>query len=227
MKITKDTIMCASFAKEAGNFGALVHNTAARYHYLSFVYKPFSVDSIADAIKAMRLLKFRGAGITMPFKTEVLQYIDEQTPEVSEIGSANTILNEGGKLIAYNTDWVAASKMLKDKMTKELSLVILGRGGYAKAVGYAAKKLGYKPTFINRTDALWQVLGLLKNKLIYNCTPAKVQINDNSNVLIDSSIDTETGKQLALWQAGEQFVLYTGKSFPIDWITSNSSGIIL
>jgi shikimate 5-dehydrogenase len=227
MRVDRDTMVCVSFAKEAGKFGAAVHNLAAAYHHLNFIYKPFSVDDIEAAVKAMRLLKFRGAGVTMPFKIEVLKYVDELSPEVREIGSANTILNEDGRLIAHNTDWLAARKMIFEKMRPGLQVWVLGRGGYAKAVAYAARQLGYEPQFVSRSDATWQVLNAVEGKLIYNCTPARDLLLKNSNVFVDGNVGTETGRCLALWQAKEQFELYTGKMFPMEWVKAELVGIAI
>ena len=48
----------------------------------------------------------------MPFKVEVLNYVDELSKEVKYIGAANTIINNNGHLKAYNTDWVGAYNYL-------------------------------------------------------------------------------------------------------------------
>jgi shikimate 5-dehydrogenase len=200
-----------------------LHNTAAQYHHLNFLYKSFSVDNIEDAIKAMRLLKFRGAGITMPFKVEIIKYLDILTPEAQDINAVNTVLNEDGKLIGYNTDWISATRIIKREIG-DRNVVILGNGGYARAVEYAIKKLGCSYNIIDRK--LWHIIPEIRNQLVFNCTPVENIEIDVSNVFIDCLTSTETGKELAIWQAKEQFQLYTGKEFPVEWIKSKLIGII-
>lgn len=224
MRYTTDMMICCSFAKKAGNVGMALHNTAAQYYYLNFLYKSFSVDNIEDAIKAMRLLKFRGAGITMPFKVEIIKYLDIVTQEAQNINAVNTVLNDNGKLVGYNTDWIAAIKMIKREFGNKDAISILGNGGYARAVEYAINKLGHSYRIIDRK--LWHTISEIKNQLVFNCTPVENIEVDASNVFIDCLTNTETGKELAIWQAKEQFKLYTGKEFPVEWVKSKLIGIV-
>lgn len=213
---TNEMMFCGSFAKQAGSLGMAIHNTAAMYYGLDFLYKSFSVDSIEDAIKAIRTLKMRGAGISMPYKVEVMKYLDECTEEATKIGAVNTVVNENGKLIGHNTDWIAASQVIKKSMWNYDEIAILGNGGYAKAVAYAVEQLGHHYRHLVRYE--WDVIPLQRQKLIFNCTPVEdIQVH-NSVKFIDCSIKTPTGKELAVIQAGEQFKLYTGKEFPLHFL---------
>jgi shikimate 5-dehydrogenase len=202
-------MICGSLSKKAGTFGRRVHTRAASYYKLDFCYYSFSVDDISQAITAIKTLKFRGVGVSMPYKKKVLDCVDVLTPEVRSIGAANTIINEDGKLIAYNTDWLAAKEMLA--LTQQQEVVILGRGGLACAVAFAAQKLDMKYRFIDRTN--WSEIPY--DKLVFNCTPvADLKINN----FIDCLVGTKTGNELALKQAGRQFELYTGEPFPYDLV---------
>ncbi len=217
--VNKDTEIYCSFAKKAGNTGCQMMNSAFYYHGLNKIYKSFSVDNIKDAISAVKTLNIKGFAITMPYKKEVLEFVDEMDYNVEAIGAANTVINENGKLTAYNTDYLAALKYLSYyKYTARGwdSFYILGNGGYALAVQAAAKELDMEFTSITRDNWDWDTVTNLKNSLIYNCTPVE-NINlwvKPSNTFIDCLVTTPTGHKLATMQAGHQFKLYTGLKFP-------------
>tara|TARA_Y100001963_G_scaffold156207_1_gene249235 strand:+ start:743 stop:1384 length:642 start_codon:yes stop_codon:yes gene_type:complete len=209
--INKDTEIYCSFAKEAGNTGCQMMNTAFHYHGLNKIYKSFSIDNIEDAVKSVRTLNIKGFAITMPYKKEVLKYVDELSETVKDIGAANTVINDDGYLRAYNTDYYAAREVLDECLG--VDLYILGNGGYSKAVQQAAKDLGYKPNIITRNN--WSQIKDIKDSIIYNCTPVENIEVDKSNDFIDCIVTTKTGKRLATIQASHQFFLYTGLEFPI------------
>ena len=210
--INKDTEIYCSFAKTAGNTGCRMMNTAFYYYGLNKIYKSFSVDDIEDAIKSVRTLNIKGFAITMPYKVEVLDYVDEMTDEVKDIGAVNTVINDGGILKAYNTDYLAAKEILKDWVGSNLH--ILGNGGYSKAVRSAAESLGIDYNIILRDD--WYKIKDTRCDVIYNCTPVENIDIDESNIFIDYIVTTETGKRLATLQASHQFKLYTGLEFPYE-----------
>jgi len=216
--VNKDTEIYCSFAKKAGNTGCQMMNSAFYYHGLNKIYKSFSVDNIKDAISAVKTLNIKGFAITMPHKKEVLEFVDEMDYNVEGIGAANTVINKEGKLIAYNTDYLAALKYLSYyKYTARGwdSFYILGNGGYALAVQAAAKELDMEFTSITRDNWDWDTVTNLKNSLIYNCTPLEQLSNlSENNVFIDCIATTTTGHKLATMQAGHQFKLYTGLKFP-------------
>lgn len=209
--IDKDTEIYCSFAKTAGNTGCQMMNTAFYYYGLNKIYKSFSVSNIQDAVNSVKTLGIKGFAITMPYKVEVLEYVDWMDDGVSDIGAANTVTNNNGTLKAYNTDYFAAKTILSESLG--LDLYILGNGGYSKAVQQAAKSLGYKPTIITREN--WTDIKTIPyNSMVYNCTPVK-NIEVKSKQFIDCIVTTETGKRLATLQASKQFKLYTGLEFPL------------
>ena len=208
--INKDTEIYCSFAKQAGNTGCQMMNSAFYYYGLNKIYKSFSVDNIEEAVKSVRTLGIKGFAITMPYKIEVLDYVDELDDSVKEIQSANTVINDNGKLTAYNTDYYAAKQMLSRVGGKRL--YILGNGGYSKAVQQAAKHLNFNYSIITRDN--WEIINSITNSVVYNCTPIDVDI-DNTNTYINSNVKSKTGMELATLQAEKQFKLYTGLDFPI------------
>ena len=115
-------------------------------------------------------------------------------------------------MVAYNTDFIAAQKMLrtfKDQYNDKM--YILGDGGYSAAVQYAAKTMGFEYDIINRDN--WGKITEIKNTIVYNCTPVEKldEIIDVSNLFIDCIVTSITGYALSKLQAEEQFFLYTGQ----------------
>ena len=212
--INKDTEIYCSFAKQAGNTGCQMMNTAFYYYGLNKIYKSFSVDNIEDAVNSVKTLGIKGFAITMPYKIEVLKYVDELDDSVKNIQSANTVINDNGKLIAYNTDYYAAKTMLSEInfLNGYPKIFILGNGGYSKAVQQAVKDLNLDYTLITRDN--WDMIGDIRNSVVYNCTPISVEI-DKYNTYINSNVKSETGLRLATLQASKQFELYTGLKFPL------------
>ena len=212
--INKDTEIYCSFAKQAGNTGCQMMNSAFYYYGLNKIYKSFSVDNIEDAVNSVKTLGIKGFAITMPYKIEVLKYVDELDDSVKNIQSANTVINDNGKLIAYNTDYYAAKTMLSEInfLNGYPKIFILGNGGYSKAVQQAVKDLNLDYTLITRDN--WDMIGDIRNSVVYNCTPISVDI-DKYNTYINSNVKSETGLRLATLQASKQFELYTGLKFPL------------
>ena len=219
--INKDTEIYCSFAKTAGNTGCQMMNTAFYYYGLNKIYKSFSVDSIESAVNAVRTLNVKGFAVTMPYKIDILKYVEIEdvvdgysSNILEDIGAINTVLNKDGKLYGYNTDYLAAKQKLKE--IKPAEIYILGNGGYAKAVKYVCSGRGqlYIPNHtITREN--WSEISELHNTCIYNCTPVKNIKYHSSNMFIDCIVTTETGRELANMQASHQFKLYTGLEFPL------------
>ena len=210
--INKDTEIYCSFAKKAGNTGCQMMNSAFYYYGLNKFYKSFSVDSIEEAVSAVKTLGINGFAITMPYKKQVLKFVDE-LDHSAEIGAANTVINKDGVLKAYNTDYYAALSKLQEY--QGLKLFILGNGGYSTAVQAAARDLSMNFEIITRKN--WSTIDQIEYSVIYNCTPVEDldEIIKTTNKFIDCIVSTKTGKELATIQASHQFKLYTGLEFPI------------
>jgi shikimate dehydrogenase len=96
-----------------------------------------------------------GLNVTVPYKIEVMKYLDEISPAASIIGAVNTIYIKNNRLIGDNTDGLGFVKALTDDEGITIAgknVVILGAGGSARAIGYALLKEGVsRLIFCNRT----------------------------------------------------------------------------
>lgn len=100
-------------------------------------YKLFEVnrDRLNDFIEALKLLKIKGCNVTIPYKKDIMQYVDFLSDEANKIGAINTICLNEGKLYGYNTDYFGfGSTFERNQITfKDKIVVILGTGGACKA----------------------------------------------------------------------------------------------
>ena len=132
-------------------------NRAFQEAGINAVYAAFHVrpEELGDAVRGIRALGYRGINVTIPHKVEVMQYLDEIDEGARIVGAVNTIVNESGKLIGYNTDGIGYVRSLKEETGIELkgkSVLLLGAGGAARGVAYALAKEGASRIYIaNRT----------------------------------------------------------------------------
>ena len=152
MNILNPTL-CISVAEKPGKFGITVHNAGYRALGLNFMYKTFAINDIKGAIIGVRSLGIRGCSVSMPFKEKVIPFLDRLDPLAKKIGAVNTIVNDNGRLIGYNTDVIAVEKSLKPLQIKnDNDIIIFGAGGVSRAILVALKNLKLKNiTVANRT----------------------------------------------------------------------------
>jgi shikimate dehydrogenase len=100
----------------------------------------------------IRGLNIRGTSVTLPFKTEIIPLLDEVNELAERIGAVNTISNEGGRLIGFNTDWFGALKALEEKIDlMRKRVLLLGAGGAARAIAFGLKESGSEVIICNRS----------------------------------------------------------------------------
>lgn len=204
--INKDTKIYCSFSINPGNNGCLFFNEAFSKKNINAIYKSFYSNNIQKSIDAVKVLDISGFAVSMPFKIQTLKYVDKISSEVEEIGSCNTVVNQNGNLIAYNTDYLGVITYLQKLNIKSKPIYILGNGGFSKSVQYACKLLGMEYEVIARKN--WEKIQNFENQILFNATP--IDINSSNNFFIDGRPHTNEGKQIALYQSVKQFKLYTG-----------------
>jgi shikimate 5-dehydrogenase len=200
MLINKDTKIFCSFSSNPGNNGCEFFNTKFQENRVNAIYKSFYSNNIVESINAVKILDIAGFAVSMPFKIEVLNYVDEIDEASQIIGAANTITNVNGYLKAYNTDWLGVSKYILESID---FLTILGNGGFSKAVQYMCVKKNIPYQVITRKD--WGEVHNLKG-YVFNATPIDV---NTKGYLIDGRPFTNQGKIISKLQAEEQYKIYT------------------
>ena len=132
-----------------------IHNSAFRTLGLNYVYLAFSVLDLEGAVRGIRAFGIRGASITIPYKEKIIPYLDQLDELAEKIGAVNTVVNEQGKLLGYNTDGEAVYQALKDYgINLEASrVIILGAGGACRSIAFtlASKSPKSRLLIFNRT----------------------------------------------------------------------------
>lgn len=121
----------------------------------------------------------KGINITIPYKEEILNYVDILSPEVEEIKAANTLSIKDRKIIAHNTDVFGFEKSYKSYLERSINGLILGTGGASKAVAWVLKKYNINISFASREKKGENIIhyplllenGLSKYCIIINCSP--------------------------------------------------------
>ena len=201
--INKETKIYCSFSSNPGNNGCVFFNSEFKELNMNAIYKSFYSDDIKKSIEAVKSLGIKGFALSMPFKIEALDYVDEVEDSARKIGSINTVVNKDGYLKGYNTDWVGVKKYFEVRRFD--SIFIIGNGGFSKAVQYTCDVMDIGFEVITREN--WNIIEELEDKIIFNATPVDVKTD---NFLIDGRPYTDTGREIALYQAKEQFKIYTG-----------------
>lgn len=102
------------------------------WRYLTCEVPP---EKLADAMRGLRALGFKGANFTIPHKVAVIQYLDSLSPAAELMGAVNCMNRVDDKLIGENTDGKGFYQSLREACDPAgLSLVILGAGGAARAI---------------------------------------------------------------------------------------------
>lgn len=201
-EISKDTTLCISLSARPTNIGTRFHNHLYDVLGLDYVYKAFTTTDIAAAIGGVRALGIRGCAVSMPWKRDVLALVDEVTRSAAAIEAVNTIVNDDGRLVAYNTDYLAIAQLLQRHAVAPGSFAVLGAGGMAKACVAALAGAGFGPGLVvsrreepgralaERYGCEWVPFGAeLDVNLLVNATPIGMAGGDEADLLPVSTAD--------------------------------------
>lgn len=147
--------LCISLSARPSNNGTRFHNHLYEQLGLNWIYKAFAPTDLAQAIAGVRGLGIRGCAVSMPYKEDVIALVDAMDPSAKAIDSVNTIVNDGGRLTAYNTDYTAIEQLLqRNAVPSGYSVLLKGSGGMAKATAAALRDAGFTDvTVIARNEA--------------------------------------------------------------------------
>ena len=174
----------------------LGHSFSKEVHSMLSDYEYEICEIPRDGLDAfMREASFKAINVTIPYKESVIPYLSYISDEAKKIGSVNTIVNRGGKLYGYNTDFFGMVSLI-NKMRlsiKGKKTVILGTGGTSKTTFAVVESLGAEPIItVSRTkkDGAIDYEELMKDHLdaeiIINTTPVGMY-PDNFSSPVDIS----------------------------------------
>ena len=184
----------------------IIHNGAFQRMGLNAAYLAFEVKNLEEAVRGIRGLGIRGVSVTIPFKTQIIPFLDQLEEVAGKIQAVNTIRQEGGKLIGYNTDWSGALGALEEKVDLTGKKVfLLGAGGAARAIAFGLKERGCRVFIGSRSPekaaALAEELGVVHRPLpiagrldadvLVNATSAGMSPNDEESPVPKEVLDKE------------------------------------
>ena len=137
MKIDGYTRLAAVVANPIKHsISPFIHNSAFEATNTNGVYLAWEVDEaeLAETVANIRRYQMYGINLSMPYKEQVIPYLDQLSEEACLIGAVNTVVNREGTLIGYNTDGKGFFKSLPSFKISGKRMVLLGAGGAAKAI---------------------------------------------------------------------------------------------
>jgi len=174
MEISRRTqVFCLIGDPVEHSLSPTMHNAAFKHLNLNAVYVAFKVkrEELENAIRGIRGLGIRGINVTMPHKSAIINYLDEVDQTVKLVGAVNTLLNDNGKLIGFNTDGIGALRALKENQTdpEGKRILLLGAGGAARAIAFQLAQVAGELRILNRNgEKARQLANLLRKELSRN-----------------------------------------------------------
>lgn len=143
--------------------------------YLNFQIP--EIGKLTDVLKENPEL--RGLNVTIPYKTEVIPFLDEMSQEAREIGAVNVIQIRNGHLKGFNSDIIGFTQSIKPLLKPHhRKALILGTGGASRAIRVGLTRLGLEWKYVSRTPHegmfTYQDISadiLKEYEVIVNCTP--------------------------------------------------------
>jgi len=137
----------------------IIQNLALKTHNINANYEIWDtpIPELKNRIDLLKQDNVLGANVTIPYKEQVIPWLDSLSDEVKTIGAVNTIINRKGQLHGENTDSRGFIKDLTDRHNISVTnknILVLGAGGSSKAIIYGLLKNNCQSiTIINRTQA--------------------------------------------------------------------------
>lgn len=139
-----------------GSLSPIIHNAGLRelkllgeYLFAGLEIRPENLRSFLDSIRSANV---RGLSVTLPHKQTIMPLLDRIDETAEKIGAVNCVINQNGKLVGYNTDWIGAVGPLKALTSlRNKTVAIIGAGGAARAFAYGMTSEAASVVIFNRT----------------------------------------------------------------------------
>ena len=161
---------CGLLGRKLGHsYSPQIHTRLADYSYELFEKEPEELEDF------LRNGDFQGLNVTVPYKKDVISFLDELSPRAKRLGAVNTIIRRDGKLIGHNTDYFGFLTMVRtsglDVAGKKA--LVLGSGGASNTAVAVLEELGAEVVVISRNGSnCYNNLHLHADAaLIVNATP--------------------------------------------------------
>ena len=141
-------MQCGLLGRKLGHsYSPFIHSLLGDYSYALFEKEPEELETF------LKSGEFSGINVTVPYKKDVIPYLDELTPSAQRLCAVNTIVRRGGKLIGHNTDYSGFLAMIKSSglSVQNKKVLVLGSGGASNTAVAVLEELGAEVVVISRT----------------------------------------------------------------------------
>ena len=197
--VSSSTQLCAVIGNPVSHsLSPAIHNRAFQELGLDFVYLAFRVEDVASAVSGMRALEnFRGLSVTIPHKLAIIPHLDQIAEVDEQIGSINTVVNEGGRLRGFGSDGPGARRALAEGGVDVAGepVLILGSGGAARAIGFDLAHHAAPSSLV--------ILGVIEDELEHLVRDLKQRtgVNATGELLTDQSLERRIAESRVLIHA--------------------------
>ncbi|MCI0352989.1 MAG: shikimate dehydrogenase [Acidobacteriales bacterium] len=138
----------------------IMMNTAFRRESINAVYLAMQARSIKDFIACVRDIPIHGFSVTMPYKEQIVEHLDNTDPFTQKTGACNTVIrSQDGKLYGFNTDVFGVLRPLEQRMPlANARILVIGAGGAARAAVFGLRERNAQIFITNRSSASGQKL---------------------------------------------------------------------
>ena len=177
-------MQCGLLGRKLGHsYSPQIHSQLGRYDYRLFEKEP---EELEDFLKNG---DFTGLNVTIPYKKDVIPFLDELSPRAKALGAVNTIIRRNGKLIGHNTDYFGFETML---LSTGVSLqgkkaLVCGSGGASSTACAVLEAHGANVVVLSRTgkDNYQNLNRHSDAALIVNATPVGMYPNVEASPIED------------------------------------------
>lgn len=177
-------MQCGLLGRKLGHsYSPQIHSQLGSYDYRLFEKEP---EELEDFLKNG---DFTGLNVTIPYKKDVIPFLDELSPRAKTLGAVNTVVHRNGKLIGHNTDYFGFETML---LSTGVSLqgkkaLVCGNGGASSTACAVLKAHGANVVVLSRTgkDNYQNLNRHSDAALIVNATPVGMYPNVEASPIED------------------------------------------
>lgn len=161
---------CGLLGRKLGHsYSPQIHSLLGAYSYVLFEKEPQELESF------LRCGEFTGLNVTIPYKKDVIPYLDELSPVAQRLGAVNTIIRRNGHLIGHNTDYFGFRSMIQKSglSPSGKKCLVLGSGGASNTATAVLRELGGHVIVISRTgeNHYGNISKHADAEILVNCTP--------------------------------------------------------
>ncbi|MDR5588823.1 shikimate dehydrogenase [Clostridium aquiflavi] len=193
--------------KLSHSISPMIHNKIFSLLNINGAYKIFEVEknNLSKFTESLKVLKIKGCNVTIPYKEDIMKYLDEISPEAKKIKAINTILLKDNKLYGFNSDYYGFNSILvrNNIEVNGKIAIILGTGGASKAAVTLLLDRGIKKIYlVSRSKKsihldedirieyrTYEDIGNVQGDILINATPVGMYPNVDNNPVDEKIIN--------------------------------------